>query len=313
LGSLIFHRSEALMTRIFLSLTLTLALVACPGCGGEESNKTTGSSCAADGDCSGGVCFDSKCHSTCTAQADCGESQLCVHGTTASGAAADFCNVAASYSGCQGLEDCEALVAGPCDTIMCDTDSGLCGFTHVEYGTPCHAGEVMGHCKSGVCEVEGGGEDVVSDRDTSFPDASTTQDTAVAEDCARESDLPATTPWTGEGGVAQVTVVFDLESHQVSAFEGFNDAETLTIDRLQEADAIIYQATTAGAWSMLEVSHGEFENMEGWSQWPNLPLDTVIWVRLQNTSGTQVTISFQLNGQGVTVTGACWEDALLGA
>ena len=301
------------MTRIFFSLTLVLALVAFAGCGGEESNKTTGSSCAADGDCSGGVCFDSKCHSTCTAQADCGDDQLCVHGTTASGAAADFCNVAASYSGCQGDEDCDMLVAGPCDTILCDTNNGLCGFTHVEYGTPCEIEGTMGHCKSGLCEVEARDEDVVSDRDSGgpLPDAVVAQDTTTPENCVTESDPPELTPWSGEGEVVQVTVIYEPEAKIVQALPGFNQDETITIDKRMFGDVVEYAVTTGSAWAMIEVSDGELQQMEGWSEWMGFRLDAEIWVKVQQESGSSVTITFIVGEDGVTVINACWDDAAL--
>jgi hypothetical protein len=172
------------MRTIILPLTLAFVLAAAPGCGGDE-NKTTGSSCSADGDCSGGVCFDSQCHTTCTAQAECGEDELCVQATSASGEAATFCNVAASYSGCESAEDCDALVAGPCDVIACDASVGLCGFTHAEDGTPCKAEGQMWRCESGLCVVEQPDQDVLEPRDVTEPeDASVSQDVSTWTDTA---------------------------------------------------------------------------------------------------------------------------------
>jgi hypothetical protein len=324
------------MKRLTLSLCLVALLALAPGCG-DDDKKTTGSSCSADGDCSGGVCFDSACHSTCTAQAECGEDELCVHGATASGEEAQFCNVAASYSGCQSEADCEALVAGPCDTIVCDTSTGLCGFTPAEDGLPCQGAGGMGRCEAGQCAAETLLQDVVEPEDTSKredaaplpedttpPPEDTTpppedappppedvtppedtappQDSAAPDDCVPEADLPEKTAY-GDGDPGQVTVIFDQADKTLSAYQGYQAPDTLVVDKNGDGT---YLLTTGVDWQVLEVSHGEIVDHETWFEWKDVPAETDVWAALAKGETFSVTIILNYDAEGVSVVAACW-------
>ena len=326
------------MKRSILSLSLAALLALAPGCGGDD-NKTTGSSCSADGDCSGGVCFDSACHSTCTAQAECGEDEICVLGATASAEQAQFCNVAASYAGCQSEADCEALVAGPCDTITCDADSGLCGFSLVQDGEPCEGGR----CEAGLCKAELPDEDTAEPpadtteppadtteppADTTEPPADTTEppldttppedttepadaatadtgpapDSGTPDDCVPEGELPDKTPY-GEGDPGQVTLIFDPADKTLSAHQGYQAPDTLVVDKNGDGT---YLVTTGVDWQALEVSHGEVVDHETWFEWKDVPMGEDVWVALGKGEGFSVTIIFTYDAEGVAVTAACW-------
>ena len=133
--------------RALASLGL-LALVAC----GDDGGRKTATSCDADEACGGGVCYESRCYSTCTALVRCDVDEICVRAPR-DGDEIEICVVPSQFEGCAEEVDCVALVPGACERAACDAGVGLCGFVALEDGHACEtASGASGACAAGVCE-----------------------------------------------------------------------------------------------------------------------------------------------------------------
>jgi hypothetical protein len=131
-----------------IALIVLLAFVAC----GDERGQKITTSCDTDETCGGGVCYESRCYSTCTALERCDLDEICVR-ETREGGEVEICVVPAEFEGCAEDADCAALIPGACERATCDAGVGLCGFVALEDGHACDAasGEA-GACAAGVCE-----------------------------------------------------------------------------------------------------------------------------------------------------------------
>ena len=275
-------------TALFLSLFLVLALWT--SCGDDDAKKAAGSSCEADDECSSGVCFESACYTACTEQATCAADEFCV-ALDRNGAASMICRPQAAHAGCASHADCEDLLSGPCDSVRCATDRGLCEVAPVEDGEPCNGHAGAGECQDGSCVPEG----VEPTAEVSAPRLG---------DCVAE--LPEKTLFQGESLPQQVTIVTNPSDATVTTYSEYKPEETIVVDK--NADGT-YLVTTGAAWAMIEASHGEIVDHETWFEWTNAPIDTALSITLRNTaSGHSVTILFSYDAEGVTLTSVCFEE-----
>lgn len=134
-------------TTTFIRAALALVALALVACGGD--GKKTRQSCDADGDCTGGVCFEQECYTACTDQGTCAEDELCVSKPRGDDDVT-LCVVAADFAPCGSLDDCSALVPSACQTVACDAD-GVCGFDEKDDGTTCDGPDRPGFCQMGTC------------------------------------------------------------------------------------------------------------------------------------------------------------------
>jgi alpha-tubulin suppressor-like RCC1 family protein len=134
------------------AVMLALMVVAA-GCGGGGKKAST--SCAGDGECGAGVCFDSACFATCEAQGDCQGGYVCATKVSGSGRVADVCVVEAVFSQCTGDDACKAMVPGECQAPECDPGTHKCELVTAQDGTQCGAADgVQGACRAGKCEAQ---------------------------------------------------------------------------------------------------------------------------------------------------------------
>ena len=135
---------------VFLGLVLSMSV----SCGDEPGTKTR-QSCDGDGECVGGVCFDSECYSACQGQDECQKTELCVTKETFNGKQSSVCELASAYEGCQLNNDCVDLVTRPCQTKGCDDETGLCYVGDQTENVPCVDAEGLeGLCRAGACVCE---------------------------------------------------------------------------------------------------------------------------------------------------------------
>ncbi len=269
-------------------------LIACDDDGGGK--KAVGGSCSADDERSSGVCFESTCYATCTKQATCETNEFCVN-VDRNGAAASICRPATAHAGCTSHDECEDLVSGPCDSIHCNPDRGICEASRVSDGESCETATGVGTCQSGSCAVAGAEvHDEIQAEVTEPP----------AGDCV--ADLPEKTLFAGDSMPQQITIVTDAGSGTVTTFQAYNEDETIVIDNNGDGT---YLVTTGTAWTMLEVSHGEYIDHDNWFEWKDAPSDTELTITLRNKArGHSVTLMFMYDAEGVTLVSVCFEEAL---
>jgi formylglycine-generating enzyme required for sulfatase activity len=131
-------------------VAFVLPLVLIAACGEDAPKVSAG--CVSDEACGGGVCYDSACFSTCTAQGSCAEDELCVVQRVGTERDEQLCMAASDFAGCTQDADCEGVVTRACEQVVCEMGSETCLVLSRDGGQVCEReGGGQGVCAAGAC------------------------------------------------------------------------------------------------------------------------------------------------------------------